>query len=93
MTTICEHFADIYDLKFSTKVNVVKSKTECLIFSKTIIDVNSVRPIILNNLPLPFFNEITHLGNMLQSDNSMPKDCSIKGACFISTIHSLNQEF
>jgi len=93
MTTICERFADMYDLKFSTNVDVVKSKTKCVIFSKTVIDVNSVRPIMLDNLPLPFVNEIKHLGNVLQSDNSMTKDCSIKRACFISKIHSLNQEF
>ena len=80
MTTICERFADLYDLKFSINVNVVKSMTKCLIFSKTVIDVNSVRPIMLNNLPLPFVNEIKDLGNMLESDNSMTKDCSIKRA-------------
>ena len=48
---------------------------------------------MLNNLPLPFVNEIKHLGNVLQSDNSMTKDCNTKRACFISKIHSLNQEF
>ena len=42
MTTICERYADIYDLKFSTNVYVVKSKTKCVIFSKTVIDVNAV---------------------------------------------------
>ena len=42
MTTICERYADIYDLKFSTNVNVVKSKKKCLIFSKTVIDINAV---------------------------------------------------
>ena len=71
MTTICERLEDLYDLKFSINVNVVKSMTKCLIFSKTVIDVNSVRPIMLNNLPLPFVNEIKDLGNVLQSDNSM----------------------
>ena len=64
----------------------ITSKTKCVMFSKTVIDVNSVRPIMLDNLPLPFVNEIKHLGNVLQSDNSMTKDCSIKRACFISKI-------
>ena len=58
MTTICEHFANMYDLEF------VKSKTKCLIFSKTVIDVNAVRPIILYNLLLPFFNEIIRISEI-----------------------------
>ena len=33
-----------------------------------------------------------HLGNILQSDNSMSNDCSMKRGCFISKVHSLNQE-
>ena len=61
MTTSRERLEDMYDLKFSLNVNVVKSKTKCLIFSKTVLDVNADRPIMLNNLPLPFVNEIKHL--------------------------------
>ena len=44
-------------------------------------------------LPLPFVNDLKHLGNVLQSDNSMTIDCNKKRAIFISKIHSLNQEF
>ena len=47
----------------------------------------------MNELPLPFVNDLKHLGNVLQSDNSMPIDCNKKRAIFISKIHSLNQEF
>ena len=43
-------------------------------------------PTLFNNLPLPYVNEIQHLGDTLQS-----KDISCKRA--ISKIHSLNQEF
>ena len=93
MTNICELFADNYNLKFSTNVNVSKSKTKCAIFSHTLIDTSIVCPIMLNNLQLPFVHEFKHLGNILQSDNSMTKDCSLKRACFISKVHSLNQEF
>ena len=42
-------------------------------------------------LPLPFVNDLKHLGNVLQSDNSMPIDCNKKRAIFISKFHSLNQ--
>ena len=37
----------------------------------------------MKELPLPFVNNLKHLGNILQSDNKI----------FISKIHSLNQEF
>ena len=47
----------------------------------------------MNELPLPFVNDLKHLGNVLQSDNSMTIDCNKKRAIFISKIHSLNQEF
>ena len=47
----------------------------------------------MNELRLPFVNDLKHLGNVLQSDNSMTIDCIKKRAIFISKIHSLNQEF
>ena len=47
----------------------------------------------MNELPLPFVNDLKHLGNVLQSDNSMTIDCNKKQAIFISKMHSLNQEF
>ena len=93
MTRICEQFALDFNLKFSTNVDVVKSKTKCIIFSNPVINHNHVCPIMLNGVPLPYVNEIKHLGNILQSDNSMAKDCSQKRAQFISKLHSLNQEF
>ena len=93
MVNICEQFANIYKLKFSTNINVEKSKTKCMIFSKRVININDVDPIILNGMPLPFVTNVKHIGNLLESDNSMQKDISIKRAQFISKVHSLNQEF
>jgi len=91
--TLCENFADLYSLKFSTNVNVEKSKTKCLVFSSDNMNINDVSPIILNGVPLPYVSEIKHVGNILQSNNSMKKDISVKRAQFISKVHSLNQEF
>ena len=93
MTNICEQFANKNELKFSTNVNINKSKTKCVIFNKSNINVNNVCPIILNGVPLPYVDDFKHLGHVFQSDNSMSKDCSIKRAKFISIVHSLNQEF
>jgi len=93
MINICEKFALNRKLKFSTNVDINKSKTKCVIFNKSNIDSNNVCPIILNGVPLPYVNEFKHLGNLFQSDNSMTRDCNLKRAKFISIIHSLNQEF
>jgi len=64
MVNICEQFANIYKLKFSTNVNVEKSKTKCLIFSKRVININDIDPIILNRMPLPFVTNVKHIGNL-----------------------------
>ena len=93
MTKICEQYANIVSLKFSTNVNVQKSKTKCIIFHKGNLDTNNIAPVILNGLPLPYVNSVVHLGNTLEVNNSMTKDCNIKRAKFISKVHSLNQEF
>ena len=54
-------------------------------------------PIILDGKPLPWVNELNlslnHLGNALQSNNSMLTDCDNKRFNFIRKISSINQEF
>ena len=93
MTNVCEKFANLHQLKFSTNVDVSKSKTKCIVFSNPVINTDSICPILLNNLPLPYVTEIKHLVNTLQSNGSMSKDVSCKRAKLISKIHSFNQEF
>ena len=56
-------------LKFSTNIRIEKCKTKCLIFSKERVNYNEITPILLNELSLPFVNDLKHLGNVLQSDN------------------------
>ena len=66
MTKICEHYTNIVSLKFSTNVNVQKSKTKkCIIFHKGNLDTKNIAPVILNGLPLPYINSVVHLGNTL----------------------------
>ena len=62
-------------------------------FSKERVNYNEITPILLKELPLLFVNDLKHLGNVLQSDNSMTIDCNKKRDIFISKIHSLIQEF
>ena len=93
MTSICERCTVDLKLKFSTNPNIDKSKTKCIIFSSVLINNDDLLPIMLNGLPLPYVNQIKHLGNILQCENTMKKDCQFKRSKFISKIHSLNQEF
>ena len=77
MVKICERFAKTRKLKFSTHVNPAKSKTKCVIFTRVKDMRNGVASIILNGNPLPWVDHVKHLGNILQSDNTMRSDCSI----------------
>jgi hypothetical protein len=93
MVSICESFAKLRKLKFSTHVDPAKSKTKCVVFSKVKDDRNNVAPIILNGDPLPWVSSVKHLGNTLESDNSMRSDCLAKRGKFIGMVNSLLQEF
>ena len=90
---ICENFAKATKQKFSTNIWIEKCKTKCHIFSKERVNYNEIIPILLNELPLSFVNNLKHWGNVLESDNSMTIDCKIKRANFSSKILFLNQEF
>ena len=93
MVPICEWFAKQMRLRFSTNTNPEKSKTKCIVFSKLKNLKNDLAPIILNEDPLPWVNRVKHLGNFLQSDNSMRDDCLAKRGSFIGKVNSLLQEF
>merc|ERR1711954_550505 len=54
---------------------------------------HEIAPIMLNGNPLPWVENVKHLGNILQSDNSMKSDCLMKRAQFIGKVNSLLQEF
>ena len=49
--------------------------------------------IILNGTPLPWVDDVNHLGNLLQFDNSFKLDCLNKRGKFILKVHTLMQEF
>ena len=92
MVTICEKFAKAKHLKFSTNVDPKKSKTKCIVFAPRKKDRLNVAPIILNNDPLPWVEEVKHLGNILQSENTMKHDVAVKCGRFIGKVNSLLQD-
>ena len=93
MVNTCAKFARKKNLKFSTNPDPVKSKTKCIVFSKNSRDRLNIAPVLLNGDPLPWVPQVKHLGNVLQSDNSMKVDCSLKRGRFIGKVNSLLQEF
>ena len=80
-------------MKFSTNPDPIKSKTKCIVFAMKASDRQAVSPIQLGGVPLPWVGQVKHLGNTLQSDNSMKVDMSIKRGKFIGKVNSLLQEF
>ena len=93
MVETCAKFVRKKNLKFSTNMNPEKSKTKCIVFSKNPRDRLQLAPVLLNGDPLPWVSQVKHLGNVLQSDNSMKVDCTLKRGKFIGKINSLLQEF
>ena len=47
----------------------------------------------MNGDPLPWVDEVKHLGNILEYNNTMRKDCLTKRGKFIGIVNSLLQEF
>ena len=82
---------NLADHSISTNIDPVKSKTKCVIFSPR--KIAAVSPIKLNSDYLPWVNEIKHLGNLLESNNSMKRDITVKRGRLIGKINSLSQEF
>ena len=93
MVNICNEFAHKKNLQFGTNINPEKSKTKCIAFSKRNNDLKNLRSVTLDGVPLPWVRSVKHLGNTLQSDNSMKIDVSIKRGSFIGKVNSVLQEF
>ena len=88
-----EKYAEEFNFTFSTNKDPVKSKTKCIIFSKNQNQRTGIDKVILNGTPLPWVDDVNHLGNLLQSDNSFKQDCVVKRGKFIGKVHTLMQEF
>ena len=93
MVNVCSEFAQKKNLKFGTNTNPEKSKTKCIAFCKKSLDMNNLRSVSLDGVPLPWVRSVKHLGNTLQSDNSMKMDIAIKRGSFIGKTNSILQEF
>ena len=93
MIDICQKYADRLNLKFGTNPNPEKSKTKCLMFTKSRKVDDNVKEIQLDGHALPWVRQVSHLGHTLQVDNSMKIDVNLKRGAFIGKVNSLLQEF
>ena len=99
MLDICENFAIEHSMQFSTDSNPSKSKTKCILFSRTISNEN-VKNVLLNGNELPWVESAKHLGNLLANkinyrfmspDTKM--DLRQKRAIFFQRCHQIMQQF
>ena len=86
MVDLCHSFAARKNLKFGTNPDPDKSKTKCILFSKCKKDSLNLQPVQLNGDPLPWVKQVKHLGNLLQSDNSMSVDIAQKRGKYIGKL-------
>ena len=93
MVDLCQEFASGKNLKFGTDPDPEKSKTKCIVFCKNKRDRLNIPPVMLNGDALPWVTQVKHLGNILQSDNSMSIDVLQKRGKYIGKVNSLLQEF
>ena len=54
MVNTCDKWAKAHNMIFSTNVDIAKSKTKCIIFSKRKSDRDNIAKVILNGTPLPY---------------------------------------
>ena len=93
MTNVCEKFANLHQLKFSTNVDVSKSKTKCIVFSNPVINTDNICPILLNNLPfLPYVREIKILATHCNLMVLWQKMLDVNLLNLFLKYNSLNQE-
>ena len=79
MVNICEKWATDHNMRFNTNKDVTKAKTKCIVFA-TKSRKDFLVPVILNGDSLPWVDNVKHLGNFLERNNSMNLDCRMKRA-------------
>ena len=91
MLVICENYAKLHDLQFSTDPDPRKCKTKCLAFVKKKRDLPNMQ---LCGNDLPWVNSGKHLGNNLENKmEGMKHDICVKRAQYITKNNDLAQEF
>ena len=87
----CKKYVEEHNLRFSTNINPIKCKTECIAF---LFKERNLDPLVLCGDRLPGVGGGIHLGNHLSNKKEgMRHDIKVKQANYISKNIDINQEF
>ena len=88
MIDLAKSYFDSLDLIISMNLeNPAKSKTKCLAFGM----INDPFPLYIDNNPIAWTDNYTHLGHVFTRDGTCVEDCALKKRGFIGKFHSLGQ--
>ena len=92
MLRICERYAAVHNLSFSTNTNPEKSKTKCMAF---LLKERNLSCLTLCNNKLPWVCSAKHLGTKLENklNHILTQDTKEKRAQYIQRNNELCQEF
>ena len=76
MVTMCQKYGEEHNLVFSTDPVPSKSKTKCIQFRGKSRVKQQPATIILNDKPLPFVQNVEHLGHVFHESLSMESDAA-----------------
>ena len=94
MLCICEEFASIYNIKYSTDEDPSKSKSKAMyVVGEKKTHLPKPEPLILCGKPLPWVETAEHLGHTLSSDGTMKQDIREKRAQFIDEAVKVRETF
>ena len=92
MLSVCESYAEEFNLQFSTDPLPSKSKTKCLYFCGHMDPVYPA-PLQLCGRDLPWVEHATHLGHELHQMCNMEYDTKVKRAQFVENSVKLQESF
>ena len=91
MLSICENYAEVHNLRFSTDKNPEKCKTKCLAF---LLKKRPLPEMFLCGNPLPWVSSGKHLGITIENKiDGLKADIMIKRAQYIAKNNDILQEF
>ena len=93
MLKVCENYAAVHNLQFSTDPIPSKSKSKCLYMCGKSQNVLYLVKLQLNGKELPWVTTATHLGHELHQNCKMDHDIKIKRALFINASIEIRDTF
>ena len=93
MLEVCQKYAAIHNLVFSTDPNPIKSKSKCLFMCGYMNNVQYPAKLQLDGKDLPFVESASHIGHELHQMCNMDYDIKVKRAQFIDTSTNVRDIF